>query len=78
MAGVGREAVMRSGEGGGGGPTDVGVWRRVRKVNKIARLKGQDWELYPWRRAGPREGSREKLIQPLFVPLGGLNSDVIW
>ena len=45
MAGVGREAVMRSGEGGGGGPTDVGVWGRVRKVNKIARLKGQDWEL---------------------------------
>ena len=53
MAGVGREAVMRSGEGGGGGPTDVGVWRRVRKVNKIARLKGQDWELIPGDEPGP-------------------------
>ena len=54
MAGVGREAVMRS---GGvvvvGGPTDVGVWRRVRKVNKIARLKSQDWELIPGDEPGP-------------------------
>ena len=53
MAGVGREAVMRSGEGGGGGPTDVGVWRRVRKVNKIVRLKSQDWELIPGDEPGP-------------------------
>ena len=53
MAGVGREAAMRSGEGGGGGPTDVGVWRRVRKVNKIARLKSQDWELIPGDEPGP-------------------------
>ena len=37
--------MIGSGEGGGGGPTDVGVWGRVRKVNKIARLKGQVWEL---------------------------------
>ena len=42
---MGVEAVIGSGEGGGGGPTDVGVWGRVMKVNKIARLKGQDWEL---------------------------------
>ena len=45
--------MMGSGEGGGGGPTDVGVWRRVRKVNKIARLKGQDWELIPGDEPGP-------------------------
>ena len=45
--------MMRSGEGGGGGPTDVGVWRGVRKVNKIARLKCQDWELIPGDEPGP-------------------------
>ena len=34
--GTGRQdELMGSGEGGGGGPTGVGVWGRLRKVIKI-------------------------------------------
>ena len=48
--------MIGSGEGGGGGPTDVGVWGRVRKVIKIARLKGQVWECnIPGDEPGPDE-----------------------